>query len=285
MRAMPRSRILLSYAGAGLLLFVIFLVAMAPPSMVQRSIEGWAGERGLTMRFEGFETDLPTGFEFGDLHIITGGSGERFYHVTNGSVRCRPWELLKSRLGLVLSGTLSEGQFQARLLSAPWFSFDSISSELQVEDILLTEATLMSGLVRAALLNGNLELNHRKVSGRAPGSQAEGSILLSGVSLLPREHGTAEIMLRDLNAEISYELKDGIVVLRSSRFKGDGIEGTLSGTILLAPTLGRSRLDLRLDARLDATRVAPRFAAFIPRGVPWRLSITGELQAPVYALR
>jgi type II secretion system protein N len=276
-------RLVLIYAGAGLLLFLLFLVVMAPPSLIQNRVERWAMEQGVTLRFEGFRSDLPTGFSFQNLAIAPSESREQRYRVSDGALRVDPWALLRGRVDLVLSGIHSEGRFQARLRSAPWFSFNTLDSELTLQDLVLDETAALSGLVRTALLKGTIEGRFRKTDG--VGQKGEGSILLREASMLPREHGSAEIMLRNLNADIAYEVNEGIVTLRSSRFKGDGLEGTLSGTIRLAPVLSRSILNLRIEARLDASRVAPRFAAFIPPNRPWRVDMTGELQSPVYTLK
>jgi type II secretion system protein N len=274
-----RHRIVVAYAGAGLALFVFFLAVLAPPGTpLQSRVEAWARERGIELAFDGFDPSLPTGFDFRQLKLTPPGSTGKYYTITEGSFRVSPWEMLKTRLGLVFSGTLSEGRFQARVLSAPWLSFGSLRSEVTVERIVLKESPLISKLAPRAMLDGVVVFSHS-------GDTSSGTLALHSVSLVPAGHGDSGVFLRNIDAELPYELKDGTIVLGKSRFKGDGLEGTLSGRIRLGPTPGSSVLDISVEARLDAARVAPKFAAFIPKGVPWRLAITGELQNPSYALR
>jgi type II secretion system protein N len=274
-----RRRIIAAYAAAWIALFVLFLAVLAPPGTpLQSRVEAWARERGIGLAFDGFVSSLPTGFDFRELKLTPPGSTGKYYTITEGSFRVSPWEMLKTRLGMVFSGTLSEGRIQARVLSAPWISFGSLQSEVTVERIVLKESPLISRLAPKAMLDGVIVFNHS-------GDTSSGTLALHSVSLVPAGHGDAGVFLRNIDAELPYEFKDGTIVLGKSRFKGDGLEGTLNGTIRLGPTPGRSVLDLSIEARLDATRVAPKFASFIPKGVPWRLAVTGELQNPSYALR
>jgi type II secretion system protein N len=284
MRPIIRNRLFLAYAAAGLLLFVLFLVTLAPPSLVRERIEGWAREQGVALRFEGFETDLPTGFGFQDLVLAPHGKGERFYKITDGALHFDPVALLLGRLGLTSSGTFSEGRYLARLHSASLFSLSDVRSEITLQDLVISETPALSGLLRTAVLSGTFEGSFNRDPDAGAGHKAKGTIALRSVSLLPRDHGTAEITLRNLNVEIPYLMQDGTITLSRSRFKGDGLEGTLSGTIRPAQVLGRSALNLLLEARIDAARVAPRLASFIPPNKPWRIAVSGELQAPVYSI-
>jgi type II secretion system protein N len=96
--------------------------------------------------------------------------------------------------------------------------------------------------------------------------------------------------LERLEVSATIKLSGGSLEITKCEFKGQGFQGTVSGTVILQPRLFRSTLNLAGEGQLDGDmvnlpadkrRVA---AAFLNRGKPLPFKVRGTVAQPEFRL-
>ncbi|MFP4315419.1 MAG: type II secretion system protein GspN [Desulfovibrionales bacterium] len=274
---MNKYAVIAVYALVGLTSFLVFLLLLFPVSFLESRIENWAVSRNIPMQVNNLEYDFPTGMEFSELNLLNIRRTETLATLRPGRVDLQPLSLFSNRLNLSLQGATFGGSVQADL-RAPLFTTTAYGVDLIASDLRFVDFP-PSSWVRSMVVSGGADLQLNRPEARGTSAPWIGVLQLEDVEALLGNPAVQDIALDNLNGKIEFLIQNNVLTIEKSNFKGDALQGTITGRITLGPDQDRTMLALDLTLRVDTAKLGSPLSALLPKKA-WRIRITGPLSTP-----
>ena len=267
-----------------------FLIAWKFPygSVYQRLDAAARARLGLRFEITDVSFILPPGLKLERCTVRSTEPGSKaFLAATQLYLRLRLLPLLKGTMALTLRSQIYGGSLTGDIRLKPFYDFRQYQLRLRGQGLRLDEQAGISALLG------------RQLAGKISGDlQFEGHLAdifnSAGGGKLQLEKGSFPIdspyltskFLEGLDISVTFGLSEGIFTIKTCRFEGAGLQGTLNGEVRLQSRLpdsilkleGRSQIDSAMvNLPPDKRRVA---AAFLDRGKPVPFKVRGTIEAP-----
>jgi type II secretion system protein N len=256
-------------------------------SLVDRLETVASSQTGLNFALTDVSFSLPSGLKVGRCMVRSGDGGEPFFEATQVRTRLKVIPLLKGSLAFTVQGRAYDGSVHGSFFLTPLHDFQRYRLRVAGQTIRLKGQPVISEVVGRPLtgvVSGEIELKGEfadvlSSSGGGTFQLVDGSCSIDSPFL--REH-----TLKGLEVTASIALSGGNLHIKNGQFKGQGLEGTVSGEVKLQPGLSTSILNLaglgQVDPNLlnipaEKRRVAE---AFLNQGRPLPFKVRGTIAEP-----
>lgn len=275
-----------------LVVALILVVWRFPYQSLLSRLEALAGEQlGLNFALTDVSFTLPPGLKMARCSVRSGVDGEPFFEATRVRTRLKVLSLLKGSLAFTARGRAYDGSLNGNFLLEPIPDVQRFRLRVTGETIRLEGQPVISDVLGRPLtgaVSGEIEL--RGEFADLLNSAGGGTLqLVDGSCSIDSPFLTAKT-LTGLEVSASIALSGGNLLIRECQFRGQGLEGTVSGEVKLQPALSTSIVALsglgQVDPKLlnipaDKRRVAE---AFLNQGRPLPFKVRGTVAEPRLAL-
>jgi type II secretion system protein N len=278
----------LGYFLWALVLALILIVWRFPYRSLLSRLEAVASEQlGLNFALTDVSFTLPPGLKMARCSVKSAVGGKPFFEATRVRTRLKILSLLKGSLAFSARGRAYDGSLNGNFLVAPIPDVQRFRLRVRGETIRLEDQPVISEILGRPLtgaVSGDIELQGEfadllKSAGRGTLQLVDGSCSIDSPFLTAKTLTGLEVSARVL-------LSEGSLLIEECRFKGQGLEGTVSGQVQLQPAWSRSILALsglgQVDPNLlnipaDKRRVAE---AFLNQGRSLPFKVRGTVAEP-----
>jgi type II secretion system protein N len=283
---------LAAYLLYALVLGGLLLIWRFPYESLEQRLEAVASRHlGMRVEIKNLSPTFPPGLEVSRL-VVRPWQAERepVIEIAQGSVRFRILPLLRGTVGVVfqavayggpLSGDLSVGLGQEHP-----FQLTAILRSVRLEEHRAISQIL--GRRISGTLSGEFRIDG--AMGKKGGSTGRGKIEVHQGSLPVNSPYLKVKSLDGVELNATVKLAEGKLAVEGCDFKGAGIQGSLKGTVNLAPSRSESVLDLAGEGQVDGTllnldpSIAPQVQALLEQKRPLPFHLRGTLAAPEVGL-
>jgi type II secretion system protein N len=256
-------------------------------SLVDRLEAVGSSRLGLNFALTDVSFTLPSGLKVGRCTVRSEDGGEPFFEATQVHTRLKVIPLLKGSLAFTVRGRAYDGSVNGSFFLAPLHDVQRYRLRVTGEKVRLEGQPVVSELIGRPLtgvVSGEIELEGEFADMLS--SAGGGTFQLVDGSCSIDSPFLREKTLKGLEVSASIVLSGGSLQVKNCQFKGQGLEGTVSGEVKLQPGLSTSILNLaglgQVDPNLlnipaDKRRVAE---AFLNQGKPLPFKVRGTVAEP-----
>jgi type II secretion system protein N len=283
----------LGYFLWGLVLAGILIVWKFPYQSLQERLVAIAGAQlGVKFEITDMSPTLPFGLKLAKCAVrIIEPESKPFFEANQVRLRFKALPLLRGRLAFTLRSQAYGGTLSGDVHLSPFYDVRNYQLRVQGQEIQLEGQSSLSTLLGRQVsgkISGDINLKGPlgdlvNASGGGEFQLEEGSCPIDSAYLRTRT-------LEGLEVSATIELSGGSLEIAECEFKGQGFQGTVSGTVLLQPRLSGSTLNLAGEGQLDGDMLnlpadkRQVAAAFLNRGKPLPFKVRGTVAEPEFRL-
>jgi type II secretion system protein N len=278
----------LGYFLWGLVFAIILIVWKFPyESLQERLLATASAKLGVKFEITDMSPALPFGLKLAKCAVRTmEPESKPFFEAEQVRLRFKVLQLLRGNLAFTLRSQAYGGTLSGDVRLTPFYDVRNYQLRVRGQKIQLEGHSVFTLLGRqvSGKISGDINLKGPlgdlvNASGGGEFQLEEGSCPIDSAYLSIRT-------LEGLEVSATMELSGGSLEIIECEFKGQGFQGTVSGTVMLQPRLSGSTLNLAGEGQLDSDmvnlpadkqRVA---AAFLNRGKPLPFKVGGTVAQP-----
>lgn len=296
-RLLSKKRLLtkraLGYFLWGLVFAGILIVWKFPYQRLQERLVAIASAQlGVKFEITDMSPTLPFGLKLAKCAVRTmEPESKAFFEANQVRLRFKVLPLLRGSLAFTLRSQAYGGTLSGDVRLTPFYDVRKYQLSVRGQKIQLKDQSPISTLLGRPVLgkiSGDINLTGPvddlvNASGGGEFQLEEGSCPIDSAYLTTRT-------LEGLEVSATIELSGGSLKITECEFKAQGLQGTVSGKVILQPRLAESTLNLAGEGQLDGgmlnlpadtRRVA---AAFLNRGKPLPFKVRGTVAEPEFRL-
>jgi len=283
----------LGYFLWGLVFAGILIVWKFPyQSLQERLVAIASAQLGVKFEITDMSPTLPFGLKLAKCAVrTTEPESKLFFEANQVRLRFKVLTLLRGSLAFTLRSQAYGGTLSGDVRLTPFYNVRNYQLRVRGQKIQLEGQSSVSTLLGRQVsgkISGDINLKGPlgdlvNASGGGEFKLEEGSFPIDSAYLRTRT-------LEGLEVSATIALSGVSLEITKCEFKGQGFQGTVSGTVILQPRLFRSTLNLAGEGQLDGDmvnlpadkrRVA---AAFLNRGKPLPFKVRGTVAEPEFRL-
>ena len=261
-------------------------------SLQERLVAIASAQLGVKFEITDMSPTFPPGLKLAKCSVRTmEPESKPFFEASQVRLRFKVLPLLRGRLAFTLRSQAYGGTLSGDVRLTPFYDVRNYQLRVRGQKIQLEGQSYVSTLLGRQVsgkVSGDINLKGPlgdpvNASGGGEFQLEEGSFPIDSAYLRTRT-------LERLEVSATIELSGGSLEITKCEFKGQGFQGTVSGTVILQPRLFSSTLNLAGKGQLDGDmvnlpadkrRVA---AAFLNRGKPLPFKVRGTVAEPEFRL-
>jgi type II secretion system protein N len=281
-----------AYLLYALVLGGLLLIWRFPYQTLAQRLEA-AASRRLQMRVEitDLSPTLPPGLKMSRCVVRPWEPGrEPVFDLTNGSLRFRFLSLLRGAMRVVLRGSAYGGSLKGDLSVGLGrehpYQLTVVLRSIRLEADRAIPQIL--GRQVSGSLSGRFQID--AAMGKKGGLVGGGRLEVHQGSLTVQSPYLKVKSLDEVEVKATLKLAEGKLTVEGCDFKAKGIEGSVKGTVSLAPVWSESVLDLAGEGKVDGTMLnldpslAPQVQALLKQQKPLPFRLRGTLGSPQVGL-